>query len=171
MIIQVWGSRLMGDDSKILVFIAGCSDEAQLRNLIQNARKQNNRIVERAAFLRLIALVPAANPGTVEHDFWQTVHAFEEMLSEERGRTTRLSRTRQKVQRVGVIQTLKDWALSEKETDGFTKLLERQMPEMTGEAIVLRHPQHFDDAVQNAAKNRLMAAKVDIHKLPKARAN
>lgn len=46
-------------------------------------------------------------------------------------------------------------------------LLERQMPEMTGEAIVLRHPEHFDEAVRVAAESRLVAAKVDVGKLPR----
>ena len=54
----------------------------------------------------------------------QTIHAFEHILSEERGKTTRLARTRQKVARVGVVQTLQDWATSAKSTDGFTMLLE-----------------------------------------------
>ncbi|WP_292963566.1 hypothetical protein [Nitrobacter sp.] len=76
-------------------------------------------------------------------------------MSDEREKTTRLARTRQKVARVGEIQTLKDWALSEKSTDGFAMLLERNMPELTGEAIVLRHPQHFAPEVVAAARNRL----------------
>lgn len=44
----------MSGEGKILEFIAGCSDAAQLRTLIKNARKQNNPAVERASFLRLI---------------------------------------------------------------------------------------------------------------------
>jgi hypothetical protein len=104
--------------------------------------------------------------GTVEHDFWQTVHAFEYLLTEEREKTTRLSRTRQKVARVGVVQTLKDWALSGKETDGFRMLLDRGMPELTGEAIVLRHPGNFDPEVLAAARQRLSDAGVDMNTLP-----
>jgi hypothetical protein len=119
-----------------------------------------------AAFRKLISVLPSEEPGTVEHDFWQTVHAFELALSEERGRITRLSRTRQKVARVGVIQTLKDWALSNTETDGFRMLLERGMPELTGEAIVLRHTQHFESEVVAAAKRRLESAGVDVGRLP-----
>ena len=154
------------DHSKIMAFIATCEDGAKLRQLIKNARAQKNAMVEGAAFRRLIALVPSAAPGSVEHDFWQTIHAFEEALTEERGRTTRLARTRQKVQRVGVVRTLMDWALSVKETEGFAMLLERKMPELTGEAIVLRHPAHFDDDVRAAARARLVRAKVDVGALP-----
>ena len=67
-------------------------------------------------------LVPAKNPGTLEFDVWRTIHAFEHLLSEERRRTTRLSRTRQKVARVGVRQTLIDWSEVSKETTGFRTL-------------------------------------------------
>ncbi len=155
------GSK-MTDIAKVLLTISKCDEPEKLRTLIENARTQKQADIADAAFRRLISLVPSEKPGTVEHDFWQTVHAFEFTLSEERGRTTRLSRTRQKVGRVGVIETLKDWALSDKKTDGFEMLLERGMPELTGEAIVLRHPDKFDVAVLNSARSRLVAAGVDL---------
>src|SRR5258707_6749145 len=100
------------DHSKILDFIAQCPDAGQLRTLIENARVRGQTAVEKAAFRRLISILPSESPGTVEYDFWQTIYAFEETLTEERAKTTRLARTRQKVGRVGEIQTLKDWALS-----------------------------------------------------------
>jgi hypothetical protein len=115
-------------------------------------------------------VLPKEKPGTVEHDFWQTIHAFEHVLSEERGRTTRLARTRQKVARVGEVRTLQDWAMSDKSTDGFTMLLERNMPELTGEAIVLRHARQFGAEVVAAARNRLEAAGIDVAALPGAAA-
>jgi hypothetical protein len=133
---------------------------------LKNARARGESALADAAFRKLISLVPSEHPGTVEHDFWQTVHAFEYLLTEEREKTTRLSRTRQKVARVGVVQTLKDWALSGKETDGFRMLLDRGMPELTGEAIVLRHPGNFDPEVLAAARQRLSDAGVDMNTLP-----
>jgi hypothetical protein len=155
----------MNDVAKIIARISECSDPEKLRTWIRNARRRNETAVADAAFRRLISIVPSENPGTLEHDFWQTIHAFEFVLSDERGKSTRLSRTRQKVARVGVFQTLKDWALSNKRTDGFEMLLDRGMPELTGEAIVLRHPEKFDKAVQAAARERLVAAGVDVSRL------
>jgi hypothetical protein len=155
----------MTDHSKMLAFIAQCEDADKLRSIIRNARDRGESALADAAFRKLISLVPSERPGTVEHDFWQTVHAFEYVLTEERGKTTRLSRTRQKVARVGVVQTLKDWALSDKETDGFKMLLDRGMPELTGEAIVLRHPGSFESQVIGAASHRLAEAGVDIGSL------
>lgn len=151
----------MTDHDKIIAQIYQCRDPQRLRNWLQNARDKNADDVADAAFRQLISIVPDEEPGTVGHDFWQTINAFEQTLADERGRTTRLQRTRQKVARVGVIQTLTDWALSTKKTEGFDMLLERGMPEYTGEAIVLRHPDHFDQAVRDAARARLDEAGVD----------
>ena len=156
----------MTDASKVLIAISKCDDPDRLRTFIKNAKTRNENGIVDTAFRRLISLVPSEESGTVEHDFWQTVNAFEFTFSEERGKTTRLSRTRQKVSRVGVIETLKDWALSDKKTDGFEMLLERGMPELTGEAIVLRHPDKFDQNVRDAARARLVDAGVDMRRLP-----
>jgi hypothetical protein len=156
----------MIDEGKMLKFVEQCEDTDKLKSLITNARDGGASRVADAAFRKLISILPSERPGTVEHDFWQTVHAFELTLSEERGRTTRLSRTRQKVARVGVVQTLKDWALGETETDGFRMLLERGMPELTGEAIVLRHTKHFEPEIVVAARKRLESKGVDISRLP-----
>jgi hypothetical protein len=158
----------MSDPTKILDLIATCDDPEKLRSWITNARKAGDNRIADAAFRRLISVLPKEKPGTVEHDFWQTIHAFEHVLSEERGKTTRLARTRQKVTRVGEVQTLKDWALSSKSTDGFTMLLERNMPELTGEAIVLRHANQFGEDVLAAANLRLVQAGVDTGSLPKS---
>ena len=84
---------------------------------------------------------------------------------EERGKNTRLSRTRQKVAKAGVVQTLSDWAAGSQETKGFRMLLERGMPEFTGEAITLRHPELFEPPVLEAAQQRLAAAGVDLNSL------
>ena len=131
------------------------SDPSALRQMIENARRLGFGEVEQAAFRRLIYVSPAEDPGTVEHDFWSTVHAFEHLLKQERGKTIRLARTRQKVARVGVVQTLTDWAIDTKETDGFNMLIERGMPQLTGEGIILRHSNRFPHAVVEAARMRL----------------
>ncbi len=156
----------MTDHARIEAQIAACNEPEKLRRWIVNARDKGEAGLADAAFRRLIAILPQERPGTIEHDFWQTIHAFEHVLTEERGKTTRLARTRQKVGRVGVIQTLKDWALSDKNTDGFQMLLDRSMPELTGEAIVLRHAGAFDEAVVAAALRRLEEAGVNVTALP-----
>ena len=153
-------------DKKILAFVERCEVPADLESLIRNATKLGNKTVAEAAFRRRISLVPDQSPGTVEHDFWQTVQAFECSLTEERGKTIKLSRTRRKVAEVGVVQTLRDWTAGPQETAGFKILLARGMPEFTGEAITLRHPQHFEPKMLDAARERLTVAGVDPDRLP-----
>ncbi len=155
----------MKNKADIIAKIESCDDEKLLRNWIENARKKGEADIEAAAFKRLIELLPKENPGTLEWDFWRTIHAFELTLTDENGRTTRLSRTRQKVHRVGIKQTLTDWALGRKETEGFSMLLERGMPELSGEAIILRHAAEFDQEVRDAAQLRLTNAGVDMARL------
>jgi hypothetical protein len=158
----------MTDNSKAIELISKCDDPKKLRIWIKNAHDKGAGDVADAAFRQLIGIVPSEKPGTVEHDFWRTVHAFEFALTEERDRTTRLNRTRQKIGRVGVVQTLTDWALDKKKTKGFEMPLERGMPELTGEAIILRHSDKFDATIQNAARERLSNEGVDVDRLPTA---
>lgn len=150
----------MTEHPKIMDFIAKCEDPAQLKTMIANAKAHSEDEVALAAFRRLILVSPSEAPGSVEHDMWQTIFAFEHLLKEERGKTTLLARTRQKINRVGVVETLRDWASAKQETEGFRMLLERGLPELTGEAIVLRHPQLFPRSTVDAARARLLAAGV-----------
>ncbi|RVM09361.1 hypothetical protein [Sinorhizobium meliloti] len=158
----------MRDLDQILDLVESCDDPERLRSWIKNAQDKGEPLVADAAFRRLVSVLPKEKPGSMEHDFWQTIHAFESLLSEERGKTTRLARTRQKVARVGEARTLQDWAVSAKSTNGFTMLLERKMPELTGEAIILRHAHQFDVEVVEAARRRLEDAGVDLAVLPGA---
>jgi hypothetical protein len=152
-------------DTKILAFVERCANAGDLESLIRNATKLGNTTVAEAAFRKRISLIADVSPGTVEHDFWQTVHAFEYALTMERGKNTRLTRTRQKAAKVGVVQTLRDWSAGPQETEGFRMLLERGMPEFTGEAITLRHPEHFEAQTLDAARERLTVAGVDLNGL------
>lgn len=151
----------MPDNTKALAAIASATNPEKLRTLRENAQRLGDAEVEHAAFKRLIEILPEEAPGSIEHDFWKTIFAFEELLRDERGKTVRLSRTRQKIDRVSVMQTLMDFAISKKPTEGFNMLIERGLPELTGEALVLKHSSHFDPAVVAAAKSRLQEAGVD----------
>ena len=158
----------MTDYTKQLSFIEKTTDAEELRGLIASAKRLGATQVREAAFRKLINLGIEHEVGSVEHDFWRTVNAFEADLKEERGKTVRLSRTRQKVAKDGVIKTLADWA-ENSPTDGFHMLLERDMPELLGEAIVLRHAEAFEPHIVAAAKARLTEANVDIDRVLKSR--
>lgn len=155
----------MTDHTKALAAIAHLTDARLLRQFRENAQKLGAPEVADAAFRRLLEILPEEAPGSIEHDFWMTIHAFEEVLRDERGKTVRLSRTRQKIARVGVKQTLIDFAMSKAPTEGFDMLIERDLPELTGEALILKHGESFDPKVRAAAKQRLANAGVDIARL------
>lgn len=147
--------------------LASMTDPAGIRQLRRNALQMGSEVVAEAAFRRLVDILPDETPGTVEHDFWRTIHAFEESLTQERERTTRLSRTRQKLGRVGIIKTLEDFATSKAPAEGFSMLIERNLPELTGEAVILRHSDRFEDRIVEAARARLVEAGVDVAALPR----
>ncbi len=149
-------------ERRALTVIETLDDPAQLRGLIANAKRQKSVAVERAAFARLCLVQPEAIPGTVEHDVWQSIHALEQMKREEKGKTIRLTRTRQKIARDGEAKTAADLTLKSKPSDGFFDLIELGYPELTFEAVVLRHPDTFDAKVQNAARTRLEGAGIDL---------
>lgn len=158
-------SEKVADHSRVLQAISEMTDPERLRNTVRNAKLKGATDVADAAFDRLITVQPAEKPGTVEHEFWKTIFAFEEILREERGRAVRLTRTRQKIAKVGEKQTLADFANNSLPTDGFKMLLERNRPELTGEAIVLRYSDDFSPEILAAARLRLIEAGVDIESL------
>jgi hypothetical protein len=122
--------------------------------MADNAKSLGNEAVRKAALRKLYAVSPDADPGTLEHDVWQSIFALEGALTEERGKTTLLARTRQKIARDGELETVAD-LVKKPASDGYRMLLERGWPELTFEAVALRHPERFEPAVLEAAKSRL----------------
>lgn len=134
--------------------IANCHDLATLRGIANNAKRLNNTLVENAALRKLYAVSPDAEPGTLEHDVWQSILALEGALTNERGKTTRLSRTRQKIAKDGEAKTVSD-LIVKPASEGFHMLLARNWPELTFEAVALRHPERFDADNLASAQARL----------------
>lgn len=140
------------------------SDPKALRQIAANARGKGELAVARAAELRLYAVLPSEEPGTFEHDVWQSIHALEGTLTAERGKTTRLGRTRQKIARVGELDTIRDLVLGAKPSEGFFMLIERRMDDLTFEAVALRHPDRFDEAVLESATARLKSVEISVRR-------
>jgi hypothetical protein len=151
----------MLDYSKLLDIIATCSDVEKLKNWISNAAREGAIGVEDAARRRLIEISAASNiegpnDGMVI-DFWKSITALEFALSDERGKTIRLSRTRQKIARVGVEKTLADLAMQSNPSEGYFLLRDRNLLDMSAEAVVLRFANRFEPDVVHAAQHRLDA--------------
>ncbi|PHQ99843.1 MAG: hypothetical protein COB39_01325 [Marinosulfonomonas sp.] len=151
----------MSKNNKLIAIINSETDPEKLHNWIRNARKQQADDVEQVAIQRLIEINALTNHDDPNDplvlDFWKSITALEFALSDERGKTIRLTRTRQKISRVGVKKTLEDLAVSAKASDGYFLLRDRGMLDMSAEAVVLRHPALFDDEIIKAAQSRLDA--------------
>ncbi|MBN9362311.1 MULTISPECIES: hypothetical protein [unclassified Devosia] len=124
----------------------------KLRKLLFNARRLGHHDYAFEIHMRIAELAGLPFEDALEREFWTAVSYAEEVKTEENGRTTRLLRTRQKHKRAGAIQCLVDWAVDPATTDGFAVLVEHGRPDLTGEAIVIRHADKFPaDAVAKAA--------------------
>ena len=152
------------DRSRILNNIERCDDPVKLTQFMKNARERDAVDVYDTAFQRLISIQPSAQPGTIAYDVWRTIYAFEELLKEERGKTVRLSRTRQKIQRDGELKTVMDLALKTEPSDGFHMLKDRGILELSFEALVVARSKHFPTNVVDAARSRLHSHGLDIQR-------
>lgn len=112
--------------------------------------------------VRIAELAGQGFDDKLEREFWIAVAAAEEIATQRNGRTTRLSRTRQKAKRVGIVQCLLDWALDPSTTQGFAILVDGGHPELTGEAIVIRHASKFPPEAVRAARNKLANHGIDL---------
>ena len=148
--------------ARILATIEKCDDPAALRRIMKNAKQRGGDDVYDAAFQRLITVQPSAQVGTIAHDVWRAIYAFEEILREERGRSVPLARTRQKIQRVGEVKTVTDLILKKTPSEGFGMLKERSRLELSFEALVVARAEHFPGNVVDAARSRLEAEGLDI---------
>ena len=146
-------------NQRALRFIAECNDPKKLRQIANNARAKDEVEIERAALRRLYAVAPAEERGTLEHEVWQGIYALEDALGLERGKTVQLSRTRQKIGRDGEHKIVLD-LITGKASSGFDMMIERDMPELTFEAVALRYPARFDHESLAAAQRRLSDAGV-----------
>jgi hypothetical protein len=146
----------------ILDHIERCDNPAKLRRFMKNAQQRGAADVYNAAFQRLITVQPSAQVGTIAHDVWRAIYALEELLREERGKTVRLSRTRQKIQRDGEVRTAMDLTLKRTPSDGFRMLKDRGILELSFEALIVARAEHFPSNVVDAARSRLEVEGMDI---------
>lgn len=131
------------------------TDAGALRRLMANAKRLNRDDIWREAFLRLCTLEGGNQDDPLHRDFYATLAAYEELLTEKNGRTTRANRTRQKLKNKGVVQCLEDWATAPSGTDGFNLLISLGMVELTGEYLVMKYPDRFSQEAVRAASARM----------------
>ena len=122
---------------------------------MNNAKRLGRHDVYQIALRQLCRVEGRNIDDPLEAEFAIVMRALEEALTEEAGRTKRLNRTRQKLGRVGVRQTLADLALKPRPSLGFIKLVEFDMADMSAEALILKYRDEFEQDVVEAARKRL----------------
>jgi hypothetical protein len=130
-------------------------DRNKLRNWMKNAKRLGRDDVYRTALRQLCGVEGRDIDDPLEAEFAIVMRALEEALTEESGTTKRLSRTRRKLDRVGVRKILADLALKPTPSLGFVKLVEFDMADMSAEALILRYRDEFEQPVLDAAGKRL----------------
>lgn len=165
--VQMRGSK-MTRRQRLVEIVHACSDIAKLQNWIINAEREGATEVADSARRRMIEVealknVDDANDSLVL-DFWKGISALEFALCPEGGKTIRLSRTRQKIARIGVRKTLGDLAVQSTPSEGYFLLRDRGMLDVRAEAEVLRFPEQFGEDVVQAARMRQRANDGSTHK-------
>ena len=142
-----------------LALIATASDPDKIRRIADKARGISE-LVERAALRRIIELESRGEVGTVEHDCWSMILAVEAIRRQVRGKKSPMNRLRPKIAREGEVAALE--YLARNRSDGFQEVLEYGMPELTAEAIVIRHGSPtFSETAVRMARKRLEEAGLD----------
>lgn len=127
---------------------------------LDNVKRLGRDDLYAAAFRRLCELSGQNHDDPLDLDFWRAIAAAEEVLREQRGKTVRLARTREKIKRVGVRQTVEDLALKKQPSDGFQILTNAGLGDLTAEYLVLKHAERFTAEAKSCARQRLLDAGV-----------
>jgi hypothetical protein len=146
-------------DVKKLKTLADC------RTVMKRTRERNMLKEYDAVFRRMCELVGFENDDPNDplvRDFFETVAAYEQLLTEKHGRTTSATRTRRKISNKGVVQSLIEWTRGKAETSGFKLLVEAGHPEYTGEYLVARYADRFPADVVALAHERLTSKDIPL---------
>jgi hypothetical protein len=138
---------------------------SECRIVMRRAQEKQLPDVYNAVFKRYCELTGAANDDPSDPliaDFYKTLAAYEQLLTEKNERNTTASRTRRKISNKGVHQSLIEWTRGKAETNGFKLLVNRGLPEFTGEYLVVRYADRFPEDVVSLAKDRLREHEIAI---------
>jgi hypothetical protein len=138
---------------------------ADCRLVMNRLREQNAEEAYLLVFRRYCEVSGLENDNPedpIVRDFYETLAAYEQILTEKNGRTTRASRTIQKIKNKGIVQSLIEWTLGKTETNGFNLLIEKRFPKYTGEYLVVKYADRFPGDVVNLARERLRKNGIEL---------
>ena len=153
-------------EQRALENIASSGDVDLVRRIARNA-KGKSLAVEKATVRRIAVLEAKGPDGSVESDCWKMVLTVEEIRRQVRGKKSPMNRLRPKIERDGPVASLEYLAL--KKNDGFAEVIEYGLPELTAEAIVIRHGEPmFSARAVSTARQHLQHAGYDPDKVSQA---
>lgn len=83
----------------------------------------------------------------VERECLEAVYAYEEVLSVQKGKKQRASRTWPMIHEHGVLPAVERIVMKRTESVGYIALAEMGLKEFAFEAVILRHPEFFSSEV------------------------
>lgn len=132
------------------------NDAEKLRKIMLNAyRIGDTEYAERAK--RRVWELNKLGDSELDQGFGEVIAKYEALLTERNDRTTRATRTWQKVRNKGVKQAIIEWVTSKHEHQGFVELVNAGFKDHTIEALVVNMPHEFEAYVIKAARKRLQA--------------
>ena len=138
--------------------VSNLRTQEECRIVMERAKKEGRDDFYEKVFRRYCEIVGAEydDPGDpLIREFWETLAAYEQLLTEKNGKKTQATRTRQKIKNKGVHQSLVEWTNGKIETNGFTLLVDKGLPEYTGEYLVVKYGDRFPSDVVGLGRKRL----------------
>ena len=133
----------------------------QCRVVMERALAQGKRDLYTAAFRRFCKLSGVAHEDPSDprvRATFEAIAAYEQTLHEKHGKRVKASRTRQKIAKKGVYQSLLEWAKLHGNRPGFRSLIDANLPEFTFEAVVVRFANRFPPDVVKSCRETLKDA-------------
>jgi hypothetical protein len=137
--------------------IAHLPDVQSCERFAKNAEEHGRPDLAKAAHRRAVEL-GAKSHGAVteaERECLEAVYAYERVLTEKNGRTTRASRTWQMIDRHGILPAVERAVNRPYETAGYTALAEMGLEQYAFEAVILRYPQLFSEEAVEHSRERM----------------
>ena len=93
--------------------------------------------------------------SAAEKEALEAVYAYEAVLTERNGRTTRASRTWQMIKKHGIIGAVERAVNRPDETQGYKALIDLGLEEYAFEAVILKYPSLFSPEAEKISKERM----------------
>jgi hypothetical protein len=135
----------------------------QCRTVMERALAQGKQDLYAAVFRQLCRLSGATHDDPSDpliRAAFEAVAAYEQTLKEKHGKKVLASRTRQKITKKGVYQSLVEWSKLHGDRPGFHALIEAGLPEFTFEAVIVRFSDRFTPEVVASCRETLKKAGV-----------